>query len=721
MERLSLEVCIEIIKWLPIGEIPRIALLSTRFYSLVQSLPVAKHHVTTLTQNDPLILISLVRQNAFDSKLLVSYRCVLLGEFFRLPDNYFKGRFNNKFKCSCVSSLATQMIIESNYFAEPKSQWRALEIACKCFLFDWVRLLLNAFPYVDPQKNFSIDLNKPIFVKLVILFVLNDRCLDIIDGKQALQTSCDFGDLDAVDTLLKHGIDPNAAKISAYNFNHSKVILRFLDEPKFDSSNLFSHCKYMQSIELDLLKRLLKAASKILNSSEILVNFSQSAQHLSLLLADPRFSLSSCFTQCFERGAQSSEILKMLINHPTANVTDENNKAMSIAVQYGHAEIVEMLLNKNIDPSCYDNEAIVVACKKKYLEIIKILLHDQRVDPGVDNNICIYNACKSNHVAVIELLLQSNTVDPSCRQNRCLQFMAELPKSKWTEGHSKIVKFILDDPRVDPTVRRNEILIEAVKNENEEMVELLLQYGKGSQQSHNIKSENIHHRKKTHLFTYCVNAGDRNDFCMYTACKSRNLGIIKLLLQHESVNPSCRKDVCLQLIAGMEWTSRLGEIVNFMLADNRVNPAAQKSAALVEAVENNSREMVKLLLQDGRVDASAQKNLCIRLACEKNQPEIAEMLLAVPCVNPSVDKNVCIRTAASQGFTKVVQLLLNHKAVDPMDNNNEALIKCCENLHMETATVLLQDERVYAIKVKGICETAVRDNNLELIKLLIQK
>lgn len=60
-------------------------------------------------------------------------------------------------------------------------------------------------------------------------------------------------------------------------------------------------------------------------------------------------------------------------------------------------QTVKLLLANGADPSYSNNRAIRYACREGRLELVKILLRDQRVDPTEYNNEAFYEACQNGH------------------------------------------------------------------------------------------------------------------------------------------------------------------------------------------------------------------------------------------------------------------------------------------------------------------------------------
>jgi hypothetical protein len=73
-------------------------------------------------------------------------------------------------------------------------------------------------------------------------------------------------------------------------------------------------------------------------------------------------------------------------------------------------------------------------------------------------------------------------------------------------------------------------------------------------------------------------------------------------------------------------------VVELLLADSRVDPAAQDNQATVYAGIQDCGKVLQLLLADSRVDPGAQDNQALSIAAKRNNIELAELLLEHPAV-----------------------------------------------------------------------------------------
>ena len=90
-----------------------------------------------------------------------------------------------------------------------------------------------------------------------------------------------------------------------------------------------------------------------------------------------------------------------------------------------------------------------------------------------------------------------------------------------------------------------------------------------------------------------------------------------------------------------------------------------------DSAKNGHTDVVKILLADPRVNPAAQNNDAIRLASQYGHTDIVKILLSDPRVNPNADNNYAIGLASENGHTDVVKILLSDPRVNERAINNE--------------------------------------------------
>ena len=118
------------------------------------------------------------------------------------------------------------------------------------------------------------------------------------------------------------------------------------------------------------------------------------------------------------------------------------------AAENRHLEIVKLLLtDSRVDPSDWNNLAIIWAAMNGHLEVVKLLLTDPRVDPGDQYNLAIVRAAEKKHLEVVKELLKDPRVDPS------EYYYNAIRNAQY--GHLEVVKLLLTDPRVYSSYNQN--------------------------------------------------------------------------------------------------------------------------------------------------------------------------------------------------------------------------------------------------------------------------
>jgi hypothetical protein len=163
------------------------------------------------------------------------------------------------------------------------------------------------------------------------------------------------------------------------------------------------------------------------------------------------------------------------------------------------------------------------------------------------------------------------------------------------------------------------------------------------------------------------------------------------------------------------------EVVERLLQDKRVDPAADNNYAIRLAAENGHLAVVERLLQDKRVDPAAGDNYAIRWAAWKGHLAVVERLLQDKRVDPAADDNHAIRVAAQNGHLAVVERLLQNNRVDPSADKNRAISLAAANGHLAVVERLLQDKRVDpAAENYCVIVVAAANGHLAVVERLLQ-
>lgn len=199
-----------------------------------------------------------------------------------------------------------------------------------------------------------------------------------------------------------------------------------------------------------------------------------------------------------------------------------------------------------------------------------------------------------------------------------------------------------------------------------------------------------------------------------------NVVVVERLLRDPRINPAAFRN------QAIEEASQNGhiEVVELLLRDPRVNPAENNNNSLILALRykrNNYMSVALRLLQDPRVDPSAQDNYPIRQASADGNIVLVDRLLLDPRVDPSAKKHEGFLEAVSKGFTNVVDRLLRDPRVDPATQDNFAIRHASYKDNAEMIDRLLRDPRIDpSANDNESIQTASIFGHLSVIERLLQ-
>ena len=109
----------------------------------------------------------------------------------------------------------------------------------------------------------------------------------------------------------------------------------------------------------------------------------------------------------FFNACQTGDVSAVTSLLSSIDPSDDDNWAIQLASNYGHVDVVKLLLtDPHVDPSVDGNWAIRAASYNGHIKVVYLLLTDLRVDPTVRNNYAIRWAKRNNHTEVVQLLTE---------------------------------------------------------------------------------------------------------------------------------------------------------------------------------------------------------------------------------------------------------------------------------------------------------------------------
>ncbi len=223
------------------------------------------------------------------------------------------------------------------------------------------------------------------------------------------------------------------------------------------------------------------------------------------------------------------------------------NQQLISACEDGNTTLVGELLNVNNISQDTCNLSLRIACKDDHLEVVKLLLSDDRVDPTVNKNMPIFLACLKGHLEVVVLLMLDDRVDPS--DNKCSALDTAM-----TNKHLKIIECILQDKNVVKYVRQNwteyEERCRELKNHDITLLIFSVHSKPKDEEDQYLEDlcELLHKKKKENCKTYLKSVMKQIEICSEDTLRIESLSgshveyVVELL---KKLNPESKSEICL--------------------------------------------------------------------------------------------------------------------------------------------------------------------------------
>ncbi|KAJ3220508.1 hypothetical protein HK099_004246 [Clydaea vesicula] len=542
------------------------------------------------------------------------------------------------------------------------------------------------------------------------------------------------------------------------------------------SYNLLTSCKQFRIRILQIPKEIIILVAQYLNADDFL-NFALAAHHLYIPLYlstdknlvkiaakkdNPSFCvkfLSVNKNICLEPSLREIVVwaasggyvvlLKELMNTFVYNPILEKSAALKSASQFGHASIVDWLLQE-IDIQSVLAESFCLACKNGHIQIVRRFLGEPKVLILDNIKHLLVVAAEKGHLTIIKLLLQNlQDLDWGSTYGFALWFsvlnghhfvlkkLLELP-SAHLFGNSLIkvavenyctesIKVLMQDDRLELPQNQLEDLVKfSLKNNYTVGVDLLLQrnhltsaklkelfllnmedgeFGSlerilkepgfcamldGSKILISAARYGKEEIVKKLLAIKEIDASLHDNLAINRACLYKNIVVVMLLLEDERV----KRRLDFSVLANL--ASEIGSLPILELILNYQNAKFSSGIyhPLIQAVVNGHSEIVKRLLLDIRFDPSELNNLAVIEASKRGFYDILTYLIHDKRVDPSAQKNIVFIESCRRGYGPVVDILLKDNRVDPSDQDNLALIEASSEGNYNIVEKLLKDKRV---------------------------
>jgi ankyrin repeat protein len=261
------------------------------------------------------------------------------------------------------------------------------------------------------------------------------------------------------------------------------------------------------------------------------------------------------------------EALRPLLPH-VAKSDNGRNAPLWAACYNGHLEIVRLLLKHGADPHSkgWNYCAIFHAAAKGHTEIVRLLL-DQGVSlRGLKYDCPFETAAGHGHLEVVKLLAERGGADVHKFEEFAMRMAVQ-------NGHLDVVRYLIEEKgaNINACEHTGEgSLAMASRNNHVKLVQYLLEKGAETR-------------------------GDGGDFALINAVRNQNIEILRLLLESkDGVNIHVNEGVPIRLAASYGWCEGIKLLLEYG-ADVR----SRGDCAILWATINKHVDAAKLLLDHG--------------------------------------------------------------------------------------------------------------------------
>jgi hypothetical protein len=158
------------------------------------------------------------------------------------------------------------------------------------------------------------------------------------------------------------------------------------------------------------------------------------------------------------------ELVDLFLNDPKIDPEFKSNRAIKNAIQFGHDQIVKLLLDsKKINPRVL-RKLFVLACSYGHDNVVKVFLDFRKEFPfppavydDEQDQEAMHLACFDGHTGVVRLLIEEGGIDPSIDRDMPIRTAIKLDQDDGRDNKN-LIRLLLQYPNVNPSARSNEAL-----------------------------------------------------------------------------------------------------------------------------------------------------------------------------------------------------------------------------------------------------------------------
>lgn len=524
------------------------------------------------------------------------------------------------------------------------------------------------------------------------------------DNNFAIRIASVRGVTELVDLLLHHPkVDPSAkdneALIQALDGKHRDVIALLIQDARVDPSVYDNRAiRWASGSGWDAIVKMLLRDTRVdptvaENQSILYASQEGHIRVVRTLLLDPRIKKNKEIlydAACIAAAYGHANIVELLLEDKDLDLTANDGLLLANVARAGWRVLVDKLLN---DPRikthvATKNQGLLGAAASENIDILELFLRDPDVDPSIENNAAITKAIRAGKIENVKRLVSDRRIKISDNEKNDALLVAIL------HGHADIVRFLLLLDGTDPRANHGYVLEVACQIGYANIVKILLDDGRVDPS-----------------FAHAARLGE--------AVSGGHAAVVKLFLDDPRIKPNDANGAIVMLL---ETASIKGyaDVVALLLSHPKIDPTLPKNKALTFAIKHGKTDVVKLLLDDGRFDPAANGNRLIELAADKGHADILALLLQYPNVDPTVSESAPLRVAVKNGHVPVVETLLRDGRADPAANGNEAIIMAAALDDPAILELLLKDGRADpAVKHDKPIRMAARNGHDKCVELLL--